>query len=205
MLVLEDITQRKKTDLELLKVNRQLEQRIEEIQSLQEKLQFQAVRDALTGTFNRGFMDDTLVREIAQSKRKNLPLSVFMIDIDNFKIVNDAHGHHAGDAIIKKIGQLLRKQVRESDCVCRYGGDEFVIIFPEMNEACALIRAEDLRQLFKTTDFTFNDQIFTSTISIGVAVYPQAGENAEALMIAADNALYEAKASGRDCVKIYSV
>lgn len=202
VLVLENISLRKKIEQDLQKANKKLETQIDEIKLLQDQLQYQAVRDTLTGTFNRGYMDDTLVRETARAQRKGYPLTIFMIDVDRFKAINDALGHHAGDAVIKDIGQLLMGQTRQSDCVCRYGGDEFVVILPEMNAECAQRRAEDLRQLFKSTEFAYEGKILNSTISIGIAVFPRDGVDAESLVIAADNALYAAKQAGRDCVQV---
>jgi PAS domain S-box-containing protein len=132
VLVLENITLRKKAEIELHKTKDLLESQITEIQSLQSKLHEQAVRDALTGTFNRGFLDDTLVRELARAERKGYSLSLLMVDVDNFKQTNDSYGHKRGDEILIGMGKLLMHETRTCDCVCRYGGDEFVVIAPEM-------------------------------------------------------------------------
>jgi diguanylate cyclase (GGDEF)-like protein/PAS domain S-box-containing protein len=202
VLVMENITLRKKAEIELQITKKMLESQIKEIQSLQSELHEQAVRDALTGTFNRGYLDDTLARELARAERNNIPLSVLMIDVDNLKKTNDEFGHKGGDVVIVGIGKLLLNETRACDCVCRYGGDEFVVVAPEMKKEDAVARAEKWRQTLKQTSFKNDGKEISVTISIGIAVFPEDGADADALMVAADRVLYQAKEAGRNCVRV---
>ncbi|HAY21308.1 MAG TPA: hypothetical protein DCY27_03915 [Desulfobacterales bacterium] len=168
---------------------------------LQEALRHQAIRDPLTGLFNRRFMLETLELELHRMHRKDSPLAVIMLDIDHFKRFNDTFGHSAGDALLSSFGRLLRSQVRQEDVSCRYGGEEFTLILPETSLETACKRAEELRQAVHALQLEHRGQnIGRITISLGIAVYPQSGESPEALLQAADAALYEAKRTGRDRV-----
>jgi diguanylate cyclase (GGDEF)-like protein len=168
---------------------------------LQEALRHQAIRDPLTGLFNRRFMLETLERELYRMQRKESPLGVIMVDIDHFKRFNDTFGHAAGDAVLSALGRVLLAHVRKEDVACRYGGEEFTLILPETSQETACDRAEKLRQLVHGLHLEHHGQSLGAiTISLGVAVYPQHGEDPEALLRAADVALYEAKHAGRDRV-----
>ena len=202
-LVIADITRRKAAEIALQDVNVKLENQLQEIRSLQEKLQEQAIRDAMTGAFNRGYLDETLERELARAKRNRYPLSVMMIDIDFFKKINDSYGHKAGDLVIKTVGKMLMNNSRACDCVCRFGGDEFVVVMPEMGEADAVIRAEKWRTLLKSKHMIFRNNTIAPTISIGIATYPNSEKSSRSIVDAADRALYAAKDSGRDCVRVF--
>lgn len=204
ILVFEDITRRKQAEIELQHANEELERQLQEIRELQEKLHEQAVRDALTGVFNRGYLDTTLERELARAARKGYPLSVFMIDLDHFKQINDNYGHKVGDNVIKTTGKMLLAETRAGDCVCRFGGDEFAVVIPEMGELEARKRAEHWCQQIKTKHVFYQHETIAPTISIGIAVYPENIKEEGNLIDAADRALYAAKNAGRDCVRVYS-
>jgi diguanylate cyclase (GGDEF)-like protein len=168
---------------------------------LQETLRLQAIRDPLTGLFNRRFMVETLERELYRMHRKGSSLAVIMMDIDHFKHFNDTFGHSAGDALLSALGRMMSSKVRKEDVACRYGGEEFTLILPEMSLETACNRAEELRQSVHGLHLEHHGQsLGTITISLGVAVFPQHGEDPEALLGAADAALYEAKHAGRDRV-----
>lgn len=203
-IVFTDITRRKTAELALHQVNTQLEKQLKEIQILQEKLQEQAIRDALTGAYNRGHLDAMLQRELARAKRKGYALSVLMIDIDHFKQINDSYGHNAGDLVIKSVAKMLMKDSRACDYVCRFGGDEFVVVMPEMGEEDAVSRAEKWRALLRSKRVIFRSNAIAPTISIGIAAFPRVDEGSSALVDAADRALYEAKEGGRDRVHVFS-
>jgi len=203
MLVIVDITHRKMAEIALQNVNRKLENQLQEIQSLQKKLREQAIREAMTGAFNRGCLDETLARELARAKRNRYPLSVMMIDIDDFKKINDNYGHKAGDLVIKTVGKMLMNESRACDCVCRFGGDEFVVVMPEMDEAGAVTWAEKWRTQLKKRHMIFRTHTIAPMISIGIATYPNVNHGAGSLVDAADRALYAAKEGGRDCVHIF--
>jgi len=162
-----------------------------------------AIRDPLTGLFNRRNMDETLVREIDRAKRKSLPVSVVMIDLDHFKRLNDTHGHAAGDAVLRRFAERLRASVRREDVVCRYGGEEFVVILPEVPHEKARERAEQWRAQVEEMTVEIGDQTLRSlSASLGVASFPAHGAAAADLLKAADAALYRAKAEGRNRVVV---
>ncbi len=170
---------------------------------LRDSLKSQSIRDPLTGLFNRRYMEESLEREIHRCKRKQLPLSIIMIDVDHFKRFNDTHGHEAGDAVLRELGMFLRSHIRESDIACRYGGEELTLILPEASVEVVWRRAEQLRQGVKHLQVQHNRQPLGSiTLSLGVACLPGHGLTAEALIRAADAALYCAKKEGRDAVRL---
>lgn len=199
---LEDITQRKGTEDKLKQVNQRLVQQLNEIRQLEDKFREAANRDSLTGVFNRGYLEETLLREIARAKRNNSPLSVIMIDVDNFKNINDTFGHKAGDKVVVALGKLLGSSTRGADCVSRYGGDEFVLVMPEMNKEHAYQRAEKWRNEIKKLQLMKSKQTIQFTISIGIATFPADGKTNEMLLDNADQALYCAKQAGRDCTRL---
>ncbi len=170
---------------------------------LREDLRNLSIRDPLTGLFNRRFMEESLDREFARAKRKEISIAIIMVDIDRFKRVNDTFGHEAGDAVLREVGALLQKNVRGSDIACRYGGEEFALILPEASIESALARAESVREKMTHLTVIHADQLLgTITISAGVAMFPDHGSAREAVLHAADIALYHAKEEGRDRVCI---
>jgi len=190
---------------ELLAVNANLMNKIQEIDRLQQKLIDQANHDSLTGLYNRRYLDSTLERELARSKREGKSLALLMIDIDYFKTVNDTYGHQAGDEMLIRLAALLSDTARAEDIVCRYGGEEFLLLLPTMSLEKAKSRAEELRYTFSAMVVTFGDFRLKATISVGVAAYPGHGASADELIRSADNALYKAKDSGRNCVVVAPV
>jgi len=129
-----------------------------------------------------------------------------MLDLDHFKRFNDTFGHPAGDALLSELGRTLLAHVRKEDVACRYGGEEFTLILPETSMETACSRAEELRQLVHGLHLEYQGQgLGAITISLGVAVYPQHGEDPETLLKAADSALYAAKRAGRDRLVAASV
>ncbi|MEW6117855.1 MAG: diguanylate cyclase [Nitrospirota bacterium] len=170
---------------------------------LRETLYIQSIHDPLTGLFNRRYMDELLGKELHRMLRKELPLSLIMLDIDHFKIFNDTFGHDAGDMLLRELGGFLQHQIRTEDFACRYGGEEFILILPETPLESARQRAEQLRRNIKDLTIQHRGQTLGPvTLSLGVAVFPLHGDNSEALLRAADAALYRAKAEGRDKVVV---
>lgn len=168
---------------------------------LREALRSQAVRDPLTGLFNRRYLQESLEREIHRAGRRHRSLSVLMLDIDHFKRYNDTYGHAAGDQALILVGETLSTSVRAEDYACRYGGEEFVVILPECSLLQAGTRAEQIRQRLKDLYTEHEGELPTViTASIGVAAFQEATDRADLLLKRADDALYEAKHEGRDRV-----
>jgi diguanylate cyclase (GGDEF)-like protein/PAS domain S-box-containing protein len=169
--------------------------------TLRETLRQQAIRDPLTNLFNRRYMEESLERELSRAARHGSSLGVIMIDIDHFKPVNDTFGHAAGDTLLRAIGALLLAHTRAEDIASRYGGEEFTLILPDSSLEDTWRRAEQLRMAVKRLRVRHGGEpLDVVTISAGVASYPEHGTVPEALLRAADLALYQAKAEGRDLV-----
>ncbi|MFN4227190.1 MAG: diguanylate cyclase [Candidatus Ratteibacteria bacterium] len=161
-----------------------------------------SIKDGLTGCFNRRKFDEDILVEFAKAKRYGRVFSILMIDIDYFKKYNDFYGHQKGDFVLKKMFELWKTNLRSSDFIYRYGGEEFVILLPETDKKSAYFVAEKLRQIVENTEFEGEKESQPSkkiTISIGVADSSDA-ENVENLIKSADKALYNAKKSGRNNV-----
>lgn len=158
-------------------------------------------RDYLTGLYNRRFFMERFVEEFAWTARYREPLSVFMLDIDYFKNINDTYGHECGDEILKQIAKTLTSSLRTEDIVARYGGEEFIVLLPNTNAYGAMTAAELLRSAIQQKDFCCSDMHLHLTISIGVTTYDYGSElSIDAIMGRADNALYAAKKGGRNRV-----
>jgi diguanylate cyclase (GGDEF)-like protein/PAS domain S-box-containing protein len=202
--VARDISERRLGETQLRLANEQLRSQLEEIQRLQEALQEQAIRDSLTGCFNRRYLDVTLERELARSRREGSPLSLLILDLDHFKQINDNYGHQVGDEALKELARVLQASIRQEDVLCRYGGEEFVILMPRMPLATAEQRAEQWRRMIGEIRLRVEATELSFTASFGVATYPEHGESMDELTQAADLALYIAKHEGRNRVIVYS-
>jgi diguanylate cyclase (GGDEF)-like protein/PAS domain S-box-containing protein len=169
---------------------------------LHETLRAQAVRDGLTGLFNRRHMEQALEREILRAARSSRSVGVIMLDLDHMKTFNDSHGHEAGDQLLRTLGDYLMRHVRQEDIACRYGGEEFVVILPEASLEMSRLRAEQLWQGVQKLQVNFHGEMLRGmTTSVGVAAFPGHGKTASELLRAADAALYAAKRQGRDRVE----
>jgi diguanylate cyclase (GGDEF)-like protein/PAS domain S-box-containing protein len=186
VLVVTDVTARKKAEHEVLTLN--------------ERLTELASRDPLTGLYNRRLMEDSMEREAAIALRRNTPLSVVMCDIDRFKSVNDTYGHQAGDEVLKAFASILESQCRRSDIACRYGGEEFIAVFPGMAVGPATDWAERQRVAVSEAKIPTESGVLRITASYGVASFPTHGRTWQEVVMAADTALYTAKISGRNQV-----
>lgn len=177
----------------------ELKQQIKENRLLQEQLQEQANRDPLTGLYNRRYLDDSLHREMARCLRQGEPLSLVLIDLDHFKEVNDEHGHSAGDRVINQLAKILTTLSRASDIVCRFGGEEFLVVLPGTDLEAAVARAEEYRVTFEKKTVRIEGTSLAVTLSAGVAcTYREIMPHD--LIRQADQALYRAKESGRNRV-----
>jgi diguanylate cyclase len=189
-----------KSEHALNAANRALQQQLGEIHILQARLSEQANRDPLTGLYNRRYLDSTLERELARCKREGQPLSLVLIDLDHFKQINDTYGHQAGDEVLKQLADMLNAQARAADVACRYGGEEFLLLLPDMPQDIALERVEQWRATFAAMTIAFGEFRMQATLSIGIATYPGHGTSPTELIRRADRALYQAKTAGRNRV-----
>ena len=169
----------------------------------QAQLRSRAIRDGLTGLYNRHFLEAAMAIEQRRALRRGTPIGVMMLDIDHFKRFNDTHGHDAGDILLRGMGALLRQAVREGDMPCRYGGEEFVVILPGADLAGTRQRAEALRAAIAQWQPQRDGQSLGQvTVSIGVASLPMHGSSWSRVMKAADEALYASKHNGRNQVTV---
>jgi len=213
ILFTEDISARKRSEQRIQQLNADLETRVRDrtaeledtvadlqhaladAEGLRRELREQAIRDPLTGLFNRRYLEETLAREVARATRGRSTLGVVMLDLDKFKLLNDTLGHTAGDAALREIGHLLRENVRAGDVACRYGGDEFIVVMPDTNLENAGRKAQVLLELFKRAPPGLES-------SMGVVAYPAHGAMGGDLLKAADAALYRAKQGGGNRIVI---
>jgi diguanylate cyclase (GGDEF)-like protein len=171
--------------------------------SLREALRQQTIHDPLTGLHNRRYMQEFLEREILRARRKGRPLSLMMLDVDNFKRYNDTFGHPAGDEALRFVAHTLLRAVRADDLACRYGGEEFSLILPECSLDQASVRAEEIRAQLKALHMERASEIpGVLTVSIGVAAFEETTDQGNLLLKFADDALYQAKRGGRDRVVV---
>lgn len=200
-----DVTGRRLHEARLLqsqkKLANQLHEAVEEKSALQERV----TRDPLTGLYNRGYLDDALSREIGRAGREGKPLAIIMLDLDYFKKVNDQYGHAAGDEVLKTLAELLKKGARESDLICRYGGEEFVAIMPNMLVDQALERGHSWRKQLEETQVVVGDVTIRVTLSAGIAVFPDDGNSPDQLLVRADEMLYQSKREGRNRISAYAM
>jgi len=175
----------------------QLQAQFIEISRLQEAVRKQAIHDALTGLFNRRYLEETLPRELATAKRRGMSMAVILLDVDRFKSINDTFGHQEGDHTLQQLARLLDRSTREGDIACRYGGDEFVLVLPDTSLGAAIDKAAALRKDFEALE---RDELPQVTISLGVACSPDHGDEGGQILLVADRALYQAKQRGRNQV-----
>jgi diguanylate cyclase (GGDEF)-like protein len=169
-----------------------------------ETLSRQATHDPLTGLFNRRYLDEILYGEVAHAQQNGSLLGILMADVDHFKQVNDCYGHRAGDMMLQAVARLMKNCVRPADIVCRYGGEEFVIVMPNATDAMVSQCAEDIRSRFEKSSVPFARWELKGTISLGAAIYPLHGASVDEVFMKADRAMYQAKQGGRNQVVIYS-
>ena len=186
---------------ELQAANEKMMGQIEQINALQARLREEAVRDPLTGLFNRRYLEETLVRELGRAHREEYDISFLLFDIDRFKKLNDTCGHDAGDQVLKVLSNSLVSRTRTMDIPCRIGGEEFLLVLPGVLDEVARLRAEYLRDQIQATTITHGVHAMNITVSIGISSYPKNGQTWEDLYHAADQAMYRAKQKGRNRVE----
>jgi len=178
---------------------------------LRDRLKYSSLNDALTGINNRRFFEQRLPEEISRSKRTETPISCLFVDVDHFKHFNDTYGHATGDLILKQVAGIIRKELRATDVVGRYGGEEFVVLLPNTDNQRAAEIAERIRKCIQKHRYKYEDHSLQVTVSIGIADFQKfadknktLAEIGQSLVAAADSALYKAKQSGRNCVAVNS-
>lgn len=166
---------------------------------MRDELQDQSTRDALTGLFNRRHLAETLRRQLQRAARQNTSVALLSIDVDHFKRFNDNFGHDAGDMVLRAVGEVLDRATDGDEAACRPGGEEFAVVLPNCDVPEALHRAEELRERIQRISIRYGEKTLPSvTASIGIALFPTDGTVPQDLMRAADEALYAAKAGGRN-------
>lgn len=203
LVIFRDVTDRKEVEKDLRHAMDRMQTQLIEIGLLQSQLREQAIRDALTNLFNRRYLEETLERELARAAREGYPLCTVMMDIDHFKNVNDTYGHEAGDLVLKTLADMVTSQSRQGDFVCRYGGEEFVLVMPNINIEVAKERVNSLHRSISSLYIPFGRFNINITVSMGLSSYPLHGETKGDLLRAADRALYAAKNMGRNRVAVY--
>jgi two-component system, cell cycle response regulator len=194
-------------DLEELKARLRTGMRILDLENhlieAREKMRFQATHDGLTSIWNRGVIMDLLGRELARSRREGKCTAILLGDLDHFKRINDTHGHHAGDEVLKETAKRLVSSVRSYDFVGRYGGEEFLVVLNNCDPAFGLVRAEDIRKVIAERPVQTSTGLVPVTMSLGLLLSQEWGyRSAEELLQEADAALYAAKGAGRNCVRL---
>lgn len=200
-----DVSGRRQHEANLLQSHQQLENQLHEVAEEKSALQELAMRDSLTGLYNRRFLDSALPRELARAERDGKPLAIIMLDLDHFKKVNDQFGHAAGDKVLTALADLLKKGARESDLICRYGGEEFVAIMRNMSADQAVERVESWRKQLEEMLVVSGDFKIRVTLSAGIAVFPDHGRTSDLLVTRADEMLYKSKQEGRNRITVYAL
>ncbi|MGD2295263.1 MAG: GGDEF domain-containing protein, partial [Candidatus Aminicenantes bacterium] len=165
-----------------------------------------AAKDALTGLYNHAYIKERLKQELYRSQRYRHTMSVLMIDIDNFKSINDSNSHPLGDRVLRTVSMLMQQNLRPSDIIGRYGGEEFFVILPQTSSENARLVAERIRRVIETHDFKLfpsKNRSAAVTLSIGICSYPDDGINSEDILACADESLYIAKKEGKNRVIVY--
>jgi len=198
-----DISERKQRESQFFESQHALEDKLLDVSQQKTALLEQVLRDPLTGVYNRRYLDETLPRELSRATREAAAVAVVMLDLDHFKHVNDEFSHAAGDEVLKALAKLLTQATRESDTICRYGGEEFVVIMPNISAGLALERVESWRSELQCTTVRYGDFTIQITLSAGIADYPTHGDTPELLLARADEALYRSKNQGRNRITVY--
>ncbi len=186
------------------RLNERIDNYINEIESANLKLRETSIKDSLTGCFNKKYFQETIDLEISRGKRYSRPISLIIFDVDYFKKINDEHGHPFGDEVLREIGEIMRRSIRSSDAVFRYGGDEFSIVLPETKKDKAIILADRVRRRIAEHTFHFKNKSIHVTVSGGVNGFDSRCAEKEDLITHADKACYLAKKRGRNQIAVYS-
>ena len=177
----------------LAAINETLRQKNEELHEI-------SITDSLTALYNRKHLMETLDKEVARSERHKHTFALLVIDIDHFKEYNDTYGHLAGDEVLRRLAAVFKKSIRSCDYAARNGGEEFIVLLPEISAEDGVQAAERIRNQVAEKKFGSNKKPIVVTVSVGVAAYPKHGKDPESVIKKADGALYKAKEHGRNRV-----
>ncbi|GGO25893.1 histidine kinase N-terminal 7TM domain-containing diguanylate cyclase [Deinococcus humi] len=192
IVVWRDVTAQREAEAKLRRAHEQLQLRMAEIERLQHALREQSIRDPLTGLHNRRYLQEALLTA------QDSPFSVVLFDLDHFKAINDMAGHAGGDAVLRRVAACLQASRHPGETICRYGGEEFIVVLPGLDSDAAACRAEQWRKEIGAQQVTHGAYHLRVSISLGVASFPQHGPDLDSVLLAADQALYQAKTQGRD-------
>jgi diguanylate cyclase (GGDEF)-like protein/PAS domain S-box-containing protein len=198
-----DITEKKLVDEKLQAAYDQVRSQLDEIEKLQTVLQEQAIRDSLTGLYNRRYLEEALKQEHSRAIREGQNISIVMVDMDHLKVINDSYGHLVGDKALQKLSEHLKRVTRTEDIACRYGGDEFLVILHNMTAKDAVKKAEEWRTIMEENKMPYQEDMLTVTLSAGIASFPAKEKSIDEIILAADTALYKAKMRGRNNVALF--
>jgi len=203
--IFQDITERRQIEKLLKEANVALLAHLDEIEQLKDELHEQAMRDPLTGLYNRRYMEDAFAREFARATREHYPISIIMLDLDRLKMLNDDYGHITGDHALQTLATCLINHTRASDIVCRYGGDEFTIIMTNTDSENSLKRVNEWRRFLQANPLSLNAETKVPIkFTAGIACLPTDGDSLEEVAKCADIALYEAKEQGRNRTVLFA-
>ena len=174
-----------------------------QLQSMSDQFKHLSRTDRLTGLNNRGYWEEELKREYARHRRYGSSASLVIFDIDHFKKVNDTYGHQAGDTVIQSLAKIVSEQIRDTDIAGRYGGEEFVVLLPDVDAAGGRVFAERLRGVVERLQISHEGQVMPFTVSLGVADLSEPCHDHQQLIERADQALYGSKRNGRNQVTVY--
>lgn len=195
-----DVSERKHAEQALREANQRLEAQLLRINELHAEMHERSIRDELTGVHTRRHFVEVAERELDRVRRDGGALSLVMIDLDHFKMINDAHGHLVGDVALKAVGTMLVATTRSEDLACRLGGEEFAVLMTNTDHGTALARAETWRATLASTSVLADGIVLRLTASFGVATFPAQADSLSSLLRLADHRMYRAKAQGRDSV-----
>ena len=203
IIVAHDITEHKWLENDLKYTLESVQNQLDEIKHLREELEEQAIRDPLTDAYNRRYLSEFLDNTIARAQRDKTPVTIVILDVDNFKQFNDIYGHKCGDEVLIAMTRFFFEHTRQGDIVCRYGGEEFVILMPQVSLDVGYERAEAWRQDFSETPIEYEGMKLFASFSAGVATFPKHGQTGDAILQAADKALYKSKDAGKNRVTLF--
>lgn len=199
----------KKMELHIAQKTKHLENALDEASELKRRYESLSMKDSLTGLYNRRFFYTQVTQSVARAARNGEALCILLIDLDSFKVVNDKYGHNCGDQVLVDVANTLKREMRDTDVVARFGGEEFVVLFSQPNSSNDLIFAERICKAVEALQWIFNQQQVSISASIGMfcvtqQILQEQGEDIDSFIHYADLAMYKAKGLGKNQVAVFS-